>query len=139
MTKKIILVEDNIADAELVRIVVMDLGFINDVVVTNGHDELFRYLDNNPINDIGLILLDLNMPRSNGTEILKKIRSTPRYAHFPVVIFTTSSNKNDIMNCYDLGANAYVCKPIDYDTFNQIIQSTVRFWVECNLLPSENI
>jgi two-component system, response regulator len=136
MAKKIILVEDNIADAELIRIVVAELGFVNAVIPTNGHDELFQYLDNNPVNDIGLILLDLNMPRINGIEILKKIRSSQRLQYLPVVIFTTSSNKNDIMNCYDLGANAYVCKPIDYDTFNHIIQSTVRFWTECNLLPS---
>ena len=138
MVKKILLVEDNIADAELVRIAVQELGFFNNVIVTNGNDEVFNYLDNNKPSDIGLILLDLNMPRVNGLDILKRIRSTPRLQFLPVVVFTTSSNKNDVLNCYDHGANAYIFKPIDFDAFNEIIKATVRFWLQGNLLPSDN-
>ena len=138
MVKKILLVEDNIADAELVRIAVQELGFFNNVVTTNGSDEVFNYLENHPISDIGLILLDLNMPRVNGLDILKKIRSTPRFQFLPVVVFTTYSNKNDILNCYDCGANAYIFKPIDYDVFNEVIKATVNFWLQGNLLPSDN-
>jgi CheY-like chemotaxis protein len=135
--KKILLVEDNIADAELVRIAVEELGFFDSVITKNGSDEVFNYLDNHPVADIGLILLDLNMPRVNGIDVLKKIRSTPRLRALPVVIFTTSSNKNDILNCYDSGANAYIFKPIDYDVFNEVIKATVAFWLQGNLLPSE--
>jgi CheY-like chemotaxis protein len=136
--KKILLVEDNIADAELVRIAVEELGFFDSVITKNGSDEVFNYLDNYPISDIGLILLDLNMPRVNGIDVLKKIRATPRLQFLPVVIFTTSSNKNDILNCYDNGANAYIFKPIDYDDFNEVIKATVAFWLQGNLLPSEH-
>ena len=138
MVKKILLVEDNIADAELVRIAVQELGFFNNVVTKNGSDEVFHYLENHLISDIGLILLDLNMPRVNGLDILKRIRSTPRFQFLPVVVFTTSSNKNDILNCYDCGANAYIFKPIDYDAFNEVIKATVNFWLQGNLLPSDN-
>ncbi len=135
--KKILIVEDNIADAELVRIAIEELGFFNCVIAKNGSDEVFNYLDNNPIADIGLILLDLNMPRVNGIDVLKRIRTTPRLQFLPVVVFTTSSNKNDVLNCYDNGANAYVFKPIDYDVFNDVIKATVAFWLQGNILPSE--
>lgn len=135
--KKILIVEDNIADAELVRIAIEELGFFNCVIAKNGSDEVFSYLDNNPIADIGLVLLDLNMPRVNGIDVLKRIRATPRLQFLPVVVFTTSSNKNDVLNCYDNGANAYVFKPIDYDVFNDVIKATVAFWLQGNILPSE--
>jgi CheY-like chemotaxis protein len=135
--KKILLVEDNIADAELVRIAVEELGFFDSVITKNGSDEVFNYLNNHPVSDIGLVLLDLNMPRVNGIDVLKKIRATPRLRALPVVIFTTSSNKNDVLNCYDHGANAYIFKPIDYDVFNEVIKATVAFWLQGNLLPSE--
>lgn len=135
MRRKILLVEDNIADAELVRIAVEELGYENEVVVTNGSEEVFNFLEKNRIGEIGLILLDLNMPKINGIEVLKKIRSTPRFKHIPVVVFTTSSNRNDILTCYEIGANAYVYKPIDYEAFNEIIKATIAFWIENNLIP----
>jgi two-component system, response regulator len=137
MQKKIILVEDNFADAELVRIAVDELGFGNEVIATNGSEEFFQILDREPTDQIGMIMLDLNMPRINGIEVLRKVRNTPRYAFLPIIIFTTSSNKNDIAICYDLRASAYVFKPIDYDAFNDIIKATVRFWIDTNLLPKQ--
>lgn len=133
--KRIILVEDNIADAELVKIAVSELELPVVVEHAQGNEELLTYFENNDFKDVVLILLDLNMPRVNGIEILCKIKSREGRNAIPVVIFTTSSSKMDIMNCYDNGANAYVCKPIDYDTFNQNIKAIVEFWALNNLLP----
>lgn len=134
--KKIVLVEDNVADAELIKIAVNELELPIRVHHTTGNDELYQYFDNNELSDVVLIMLDLNMPRVNGIEILKKIRSSPKYSFIPTVVFTTSSSRNDVMSCYDNGANAYVCKPIDYDTFNQNIKAIVEFWALNNLFPN---
>lgn len=133
--KRIILVEDNIADAELVKIAVSELNLPVGIFHAAGNDELFRFFETNELSDVVLILLDLNMPRINGLEILKKLKATPRLSSIPVVVFTTSSSKLDVLACYDLGANAYVCKPLDYDTFNQNIRAIVEFWALNNLVP----
>ncbi len=133
--KRIILVEDNIADAELVRIAVSELDLPVRIHHATGNDDLHHFFETDDLADVVLILLDLNMPRVNGIEILKKIKSKEKQSFIPIVIFTTSSSKMDIMACYDNGANAYVCKPIDYDTFNQNIKAIVEFWALNNLLP----
>jgi CheY-like chemotaxis protein len=133
--KRIIIVEDNVADAELVKIAVSELNLPVRVHHATGNDDLYHFFDTNDLSDVVLILLDLNMPRVNGIEILKKIKTSDRKGAIPVVIFTTSSNKTDIFACYDNGANAYVYKPIDYDTFNSNIKAIVEFWALSNLLP----
>jgi two-component system, response regulator len=135
--KRIILVEDNIADAELVKIAIAELELPVTIHHASGNDDLYHFFDTNDLSDVVLILLDLNMPRVNGIEILKKIKNSERKRAIPVVIFTTSSSKTDIFACYDNGANAYVYKPIDYDTFNHSIKSIVEFWALNNLLPQK--
>lgn len=133
--KRIILVEDNIADAELVKIAISELNLPISIQHAYGNEELFQLFEQNDLKDVVLILLDLNMPRVNGIEVLKKIKSNDKYSAIPVVVFTTSSSKVDVLACYDNGANAYVCKPIDYDTFNQNIKAIIEFWVLSNLIP----
>jgi CheY-like chemotaxis protein len=133
--KRIILVEDNIADAELVKISVKELELPVRIHHATGNDDLYDFFDNNDLSDVVLILLDLNMPRVNGIEILKKLKNSETKRAIPVVVFTTSSNKTDIFACYDNGANAYVFKPIDYDAFNDCIKAIVEFWTLNNLLP----
>ncbi len=76
-----------------------------------------------------LIFLDLNLPRKNGREVLKEIKSDPDLRRIPVVILTTSRSETDIGNCYDLHANCYVVKPVDLDEFIQIIHSIENFWL----------
>ncbi|MFZ4543810.1 MAG: response regulator [Saprospiraceae bacterium] len=136
--KKIILVEDNIADAELVKIAVSELELPVKIHHASGNDELFHFFETDDLSQVVLILLDLNMPRINGIEILKKLKATPRLSSIPVVVFTTSSSKTDVLACYDYGANAYVCKPIDYETFNENIKAIVQFWALNNLVPTRS-
>jgi two-component system response regulator len=133
--KRIILVEDNAADAELVKIAVAELNLPVKIHHATGNDDLYHFFETDDLSDVVLILLDLNMPRVNGIEILKKIKTNEKNNFIPIVIFTTSSSKMDILACYDHGANAYVCKPIDYDTFNHNIKAIVEFWALNNLLP----
>ena len=137
MLKKILLVEDNPADAELVRIVVAELGLAAEVQHAQGAEEVFEYLDNPSTvhSQIAFILLDLNMPRVGGIEILQRIRQSKQYGLLPVIIFTSSANKTDVLACYNSGANAYVCKPIDFVDFSNTISAIAEFWLKSNLMP----
>ena len=82
-----------------------------------------------------LILLDLNMPRKDGREVLSEIKSDPALRHIPVVILTTSSADQDVIKTYDLGANAYVVKPVDLDQLVTIVQKIEEFWFTIVKLP----
>jgi len=79
-----------------------------------------------------LILMDINLPKINGLEILRRIKQSPQLQHIPVVILTTSSNRADLEKCYEYHANSYVIKPLDYEEFNQKIRSIEHYWLMVN-------
>lgn len=79
-----------------------------------------------------LILLDLNMPRINGWEVLRQVKGDSRLRRIPVVIFSSSARDTDVMQSYDLGANAYVVKPINFELFRQSIRAIEEFWLHSN-------
>lgn len=83
-----------------------------------------------------IILLDINLPKKNGFEVLTEIREEPALKHIPVIILTTSSSRKDIVRAYDLCANCYITKPIDLDDFFKIIRSIEDFWFTIARLPS---
>ena len=136
--KKIILAEDNLADVELTKLAFADLSLPIELVHVNDGQELLNYLDNAELSEIALVLLDLNMPKINGIEILKMMYDDLEYKKLPVVVLSSSLHENDIVTCYEYGANAYVNKPIDINDFNEVISSIANFWVEINLLPVFN-
>lgn len=82
-----------------------------------------------------LILLDLNLPRKNGIEVLQEIKTNRLTQHLPVIILSTSSNRHEIRKCYDLGANSYLIKPIDFDEFVDMVRKLDQFWFNANILP----
>ena len=82
-----------------------------------------------------LILLDLNMPRKNGFEVLKEIRSIPGLRKLPVIMFTISKDRRDILRSYELGANTFITKPFSFDTMRKVFQSIKEYWFECAELP----
>jgi len=82
-----------------------------------------------------VLLLDLNMPRVDGWEVLRQVRADAALRQIPVVVFTSSSRDGDVEWCYRLGANAYVVKPIDWRQFAQVVQEIRAFWTGCNLPP----
>ena len=84
-----------------------------------------------------LILLDLNMPRMNGRQVLAEIKEDSALRHIPVVILTGSREMDDIVNMYDLHANCYVTKPIDFEQFTMMVKSITDFWLTIVKLPSE--
>jgi CheY-like chemotaxis protein len=80
----------------------------------------------------GLVMLDLHMPRVNGWEVLRQMKSDPQLRWVPIVIFSSSARDSDVCDSYELGANAYVVKPIDFELFRQTVKSIDSFWINCN-------
>lgn len=141
MGKKVILAEDNLADVELTKLAFQELDYPLEVVHVIDGQELLSYVQNvqnDTLHDIVLILLDLNMPRLGGVDVLKTFYKDEAFKKLPVIVFSSSAHETDVKTCYDLGANAYVCKPIDINDFNRTIRSIAEFWVDVNVLPSFN-
>lgn len=140
--KFILLVEDNPDDTALALRAFKRAHIRNEIVCVNDGveavDFLFgqgayagRNIDLLP----QLILLDLNMPRMNGLEVLQKIRATAHTRRLPVVVLTTSNEERDLVQSYDLGANSYVRKPVDYDQFVAAVSQLGLYWLVLNELP----
>jgi CheY-like chemotaxis protein len=97
------------------------------------HRGKFVDLEKNPMP--GLILLDLNMPKKDGREVLKEIKSNPTLRSIPVVILTTSKAEEDILRTYDLGVNSYITKPVTFDALVDIIKNLGKYWFEIVSIP----
>ncbi len=137
-TKKIILVEDNIADMELTKLAFRKLELPLEVIHVFDGYELIDLLENSNLEDVALILLDLNMPKLGGLEVLKIMDENEELCKLPVIVFSTSSNEEDVYACYEFGANAYVNKPIDINEFHKTIEAIAHFWGDVNVLPAFN-
>lgn len=138
---EVLLVEDNPGDVRLTQEALKNGKVINHLsVVSDGveaTDFLFRRgkFDQAPRPD--LILLDLNLPRKNGREVLKEIKDDPDLRRIPVMVLTTSSAEQDLQKAYNLHANCYVTKPVDLDQFLAVVRSIENFWFKIVTLPSE--
>lgn len=142
LTAELLLVEDDPTDAELTIRALQKQGIINDVFhVENGIDALnFIFSQNefagrHPAKNLRLILLDLKLPKVNGLEVLKKVKSNPATRNIPVVILSSSREQIDIERAYATGANAYVVKPVNFSDFQYTIQNTCLFWMQVNESP----
>jgi chemotaxis family two-component system response regulator Rcp1 len=138
---EILLVEDNPGDVELTREALGDAKVANRLnVVDDGADAidfLFRRgrFANAPRPDI--ILLDLNLPKKDGRQVLSEIKANPDLAQIPVVVLTTSQAEEDILRAYQLHANCYITKPVDFNQFLRIIASIEDFWLTVVKLPKK--
>ena len=138
----IMLVEDNPADAVLIERALRRGGITNPVFqAKDGLDAINfllgmgRYEDREPIAMPAVVLIDLNLPNMDGLEVLRRMRADYRTKLVPVVIFTGSSDEQDLINGYSLGANSYVRKPTDSDKFASIVEKLVGYWVALNEAP----
>ncbi len=138
-TIDILLVEDNLGDVRLTKEALKDAKVLNEVYVVQDGVEAMRFLRRQgsfskmPMPD--LILLDLNLPKKDGREVLAEIKQDPKLKHIPVVILTTSKADEDIMKTYNLHANAYITKPVDLNRFVEIIHALEEFWFSIVKLP----
>jgi len=138
----ILLVEDNSDDQELTLMALRQSNIANEVVVVHDGVEALEYLFGSAkspaleVNDLPqVILLDLKMPRLGGMDVLKRIRSELLTQLLPVVILTSSSEEEDILSSYRLGANSYVRKPIEFRSFAEAIQRLGLYWMIVNQAP----
>jgi CheY-like chemotaxis protein len=129
----IIVAEDDADDRYLMQTALAESGFRENVTfVDNGVDLLHRL---ESIEDMTveagfprLILLDLNMPKMDGREVLKKIKSHDNFRRIPVVVFSTTKNQAEVRRCYDLGANTYIVKPVSYDILVETMKQLCTYW-----------
>lgn len=136
---EILLVEDNPGDARLAVEAFREASVPNNLRVVNNGEAALLFLRQEPPHQAAprpdLILLDLNLPRKSGRELLGDIKSDPALSRIPVVILTTSRAEEDIASAYDLNANCYISKPVGLDEFFQVVQSIENFWLKTVRLP----
>lgn len=140
---EILLVEDNPGDVRLTVEAFKDCKVSNKFNTVGDGEAAMAFLHREgeyaEVPRPDLILLDLNLPKKDGREVLKEIKVDNSLKHIPVVILTTSQAEEDILKAYGLNANCYICKPIDLDQFTKIIRSIEEFWLTIVKLPSKHI
>lgn len=136
---EILLVEDDPGDVLITQEALANSKFLNHLAVVNNGEEALKYLRlEPPYEDAvrpGLILLDLNLPRIDGREVLAQIKEDPALRRIPVIVLTTSAADEDIVRSYDLHANAYVTKPVDFDQFINVVRKVDEFYLSIVKLP----
>lgn len=139
--KTILLAEDNQNDVDLTIMALSEYNLANNIEVANDGVEVLDYLRSQgrfkgrkPVNP-AVILLDLKMPRMDGIEVLKEIKSDPLLKIIPVVMVTSSREETDLAQSYKLGVNAYVVKPVDFAQFIDAIKQIGAFWAILNEIP----
>lgn len=137
--KIILLVEDNPDDELLTLMAFKDNNITNEIVIARDGAEALEYLFGNETESQAegdnlpqVVLLDINLPKVNGLEVLQQIRSHPRTRLLPVVILTSSKEEVDIIKSYRLGANSYVRKPVDFEQFSEAIKQLGLYWLSLN-------
>lgn len=137
---EVLLVEDNPADVRLTKEAFREGRIVNNLNVVHDGVEAVEYLTRRgPYKDAirpDLILLDLNLPRKSGREVLEEIKADPDLRRIPVMVLTTSKAEQDLQRAYSLHANCYITKPVDLDKFFDIVRSIEHFWFDIVTLPS---
>jgi CheY-like chemotaxis protein len=135
----ILLVEDNAGDVELTRQGFLASRFANNLHVVRNGEEAIAFLNRQePYADSprpGLILLDLNLPRKDGHEVLAEIKSDEGLKDIPVIVLTSSEAEQDIIKTYRLHANAFITKPVDFEHFVEAVQTIAQHWFTLVTLP----
>lgn len=142
MSKAYILVaEDDADDRFLLETAFAEKGYTETLVFVENGVELMEFLKNlltDPIRtgDMpGFILLDLNMPKKDGREVLKELKEDLRFKKIPVVVFTTTKNETEINRCYELGANTYIVKPVGFESLLKTIEDIRSYWFTTAQIP----
>jgi CheY-like chemotaxis protein len=140
-SKACILIADDDDDDQLMMTAAFtDTGFKGVINTVNNGEQLLDYLHkrgsfiDSPMPK--LILLDLNMPKKDGREVLKELRRFPKLSRVPVIVYSTSNNPDDIAYCYELGANSFISKPSSYDDLKKIAEVVQKYWLDIVLIPA---
>jgi CheY-like chemotaxis protein len=135
----ILIAEDDADDRFLLETAFEESGFTDKIVFAENGVDLLDYL-NNQLSDStprfpAFILLDLNMPKKDGREVLKEIKQHPVLRKIPVVVFTTTKHEKDISKCYELGANSYIVKPASFDDLVRVVATLRNYWFVTSTYP----
>jgi CheY-like chemotaxis protein len=137
----ILLVEDNYGDARLAKEALKESKIKNQLYIVNdgmaATDFLFKRNDYKDAPRPDLIILDLNLPKKDGREVLAEVKADENLKRIPVVILTISKAEEDILKTYDLHANCYITKPLDFNKFIEVIKSIEDFWLTIVELPNK--
>lgn len=138
----ILIAEDDADDRYLLQSAFSEIGFPEQIDFVENGIEVFTYLNNIYTSSNmevkalpGFILLDLNMPKKDGREVLKELKQHPVFKKIPVIVFTTTKNEIEIKRCYELGANSYVVKPITFDALLKVVENIRSFWFQTASIP----
>ncbi|UYZ61557.1 response regulator [Hymenobacter weizhouensis] len=142
--KPILVVEDSIEDFTALGRAFRKHALQNPVLRCENGDQALQYLQGHgkavgwPSVLPALVLLDLNMPGTDGRMVLEALKNDPELLSIPVIIFSTSSSEQDIQDCYQLGANSYLTKPLEYAALEEKIRLAIQYWLETSELPKVN-
>jgi len=138
----ILIAEDDADDRYLLQTAFEEVGCSEKIDFVENGIEVLNYLDNIAASNgveikvlPGFILLDLNMPKKDGREVLKELKQHPVFKKIPVIVFTTTKNEIEIKRCYELGANSYIIKPISFDALLKVVENIRSFWFHTASIP----
>lgn len=139
---KILLVEDNVQDIEITQRAFAKGRMRNELAVVRDGEEAIDYLyhrgkyqDPATSPRPGMILLDLNLPKVGGLEVLKQIKKDDQLKQIPVIVLTVSQREEDVVRSYDLGVNTYIQKPVEFDNFMRVVNAVHEYWILIATLP----
>lgn len=136
MEIKILLVEDNEGDIVLTQEALKDGRIKNNIIIARDGVEALAILDSGQ--DLpDLVLLDINLPKLNGLEVLTAIKTDPRLKTIPVIMLSTSDEQNDILTSYSNYANCFITKPVDFNRFINVVRTIEEFWISIVKLPKK--
>ena len=132
---QILLVEDSLADVEMTLDALQDSRIANEVTVIRDGASALEHLRSTAVDAPDLVILDLNLPRLSGHEVLEAMQTDDVLRRIPVAVLTTSSAESDVLKTYDLGANCFLTKPVEIEQFIHVVQSIDNFWLGLVRLP----
>jgi CheY-like chemotaxis protein len=140
----ILIADDDMDDCEMIREAFLESRLLNEVHFVHDGEQLLSFLLKQcslPPSEQklpGLILLDLNMPKMDGREVLKELKKHPELHQIPIIVLTTSQAEEDILRSYNLGANSFITKPVEFQTLVQVMRDLGRYWFKIVELPHTN-
>ena len=135
--KQIVVIEDCDEDYDVLEYALQEHEFSGSVVRFNTGDSFLESLSEGKLSqDTWLVMLDLNLPGTNGTEVLKKFKENKHFKGIPTIILSTSKDHRDVYRCYSYGANSYIQKPVDFKNFIEMLGKVLLYWEKISITPS---
>ncbi len=133
--KRVIVADDDEDDCMLLHSAFKETRIALNIEFVNDGIELMKLLLEEGAREVSFVLLDLNMPRKDGREVLKEIKQNPTLKKIPIIIFTTANSETEIRKCYEFGANTYIVKPDGFDELKKVVANLNNYWLDTASMP----